>query len=212
MDLTPSEQRVLGSLIEKQMTTPETYPLTINSLVTACNQSSNRYPVMSLAESEVLDAVSSLRELDLVRSIKRAGDRVMKHRHDVDTVLGLSDEQAALVAVLLLRGAQTPGELRSRTERYVTFDSTTAVEDALGQLTEDEDHPLVLLRERRPGEKEARWVHLLGESVTAPEPDSAATPRRDRLADLEEQVVGLASTVESLATELAALKDALGVD
>ncbi len=212
MDLTPNEQRVLGSLIEKQMTTPETYPLTINALVTACNQSSNRHPVMSLDESEVLDAIAALRDLDLVRSIKRAGDRVMKHRHDVDTVLGLSDDQAALLAVLLLRGPQTPGELRSRSERYVTFDSTTAVEQVLRELAAHEDEPLALLRDRRPGEKEARWVQLLGQGAEAPEIESSATPRRDRLAELEEQVGELGSTVSALTDDLAALKEALGVD
>ncbi|MEX1287329.1 MAG: DUF480 domain-containing protein, partial [Acidimicrobiia bacterium] len=134
MELTAVEQRVLGSLVEKAMTTPDIYPLTTNALVAACNQASNRDPVTSFTEDEVLVAVGSLRELGLVRSVKRAGDRVMKHRHDVDRELRLEPEAVAVLAVLLLRGAQTPGELRSRTDRYADLGDTETVEAVLAGL------------------------------------------------------------------------------
>lgn len=211
MELTAVEQRVLGSLVEKAMTTPDIYPLTTNALVAACNQASNREPVMALEEDEVLAAVGSLRELGLVRSVKRAGDRVMKHRHDVDRELGLEAAATSVLAVLLLRGAQTPGELRSRTDRYVDLADTEAVEAVLGALAAA-DPPLVARLERRPGQKEARWVHLLG-----PVPDrvdevvgEGGPSRRDRLAELEEEVGRLRSEVAALAEGLDTLRRDLG--
>ncbi len=211
MELTAVEQRVLGSLVEKAMTTPDIYPLTTNALVAACNQASNRDPVTTFTEDEVLAAVGSLRELGLVRSVKRAGDRVMKHRHDVDRELRLEPEAVAVLAVLLLRGAQTPGELRSRTDRYVDLDDTETVEGVLAGLAAA-DPPLVARLERRPGQKEARWVHLLGpvaEPVYEPVGESGPS-RRDRLAELEAEVEQLRAEVASLSDGLDALRRDLG--
>jgi uncharacterized protein YceH (UPF0502 family) len=211
MDLTAVEQRVLGSLVEKAMTTPDVYPLTTNALVAACNQASNRDPVTSYTEDEVLAAVGSLRELGLVRSVKRAGDRVMKHRHDVEGELRLAPEAVAVLAVLLLRGAQTPGELRGRTDRYADLGDTEAVEAVLGELAAG-DPPLAARLERRPGQKEARWVHRLG-PVAEPrhDPDGEPGPsRRDRLAELEAEVERLRAEVGVLADGLDAIRRDLG--
>lgn len=211
MELTAVEQRVLGSLVEKAMTTPDVYPLTTNALVAACNQASNRDPVTAFGEDEVLAAVGSLRDRGLVRSVKRPGDRVMKHRHDVDRELRLGPEAVSVLAVLLLRGAQTPGELRSRTDRYVELVDTAAVEAVLADLAAA-DPPLVTRLERRPGQKETRWVHLLGpvaEPVSDPVGD-AAPSRPDRLADLEAQVAQLRAEVTALSEALEGLRRELG--
>jgi uncharacterized protein YceH (UPF0502 family) len=199
MDLTPTEQRVVGSLIEKQMTTPEHYPLTTNALVAAANQASNRDPVTSHDESDVLEAVASLRERDLVRSVKRPGDRVMKHQHDVDRTLRIDDEELAVLAVLLLRGPQTPGELRARTDRYA--ESAVDVDGALARLAH-RDEPLAMALIRQPGQKESRWVHLLGD--VADEAPTVAQPRSSgsALADLAERVTALEALVEELRAEL----------
>lgn len=207
MDLTPTEQRVVGSLIEKQMTTPEHYPLTTNALVAAANQASNRDPVTSYDDSDVLAAVASLRERDLMRSVKRPGDRVMKHQHDLDRTLGLDDEELAVVAVLLLRGPQTPGELRSRTERYTEFG--TGVEAALRRLA-SRDPALVEVLDRQPGQKEARWVHVLGETGPAP----ARTVRADPITvspgtDVGDVLGGLTARVEELERRVGRLMEEL---
>lgn len=210
MELTAVEQRVLGSLVEKALTTPDTYPLTTNALVAACNQASNRDPVLTLGEDEVLAAVGVLRDLGLVRSVKRAGDRVMKHRHDVERELGLGPQAVSVLAVLLLRGAQTPGELRSRTDRYPDLAGTDAVETALAELAAA-DPPLATRLERRPGQKEARWTHLLGPVAEPVEDAVGALPsRRDRLAELESEVADLRAEVTVLADTIAALRRDLG--
>lgn len=204
MDLSVAEQRVLGALVEKQMTTPDTYPLTTNALVAAANQSSNRDPVLDLTEDEVLEAITTLREEGLARSVKRPEDRVMKHRHDLTRTLELDDRSAAVLAVLLLRGAQTPGELRLRTDRYVTFDSPSEVERVLEDLAR-RDEPLTRELERRPGQKEQRWIHLLGPvpQPTLVEPDTPSRASRldrleDRVAELESVVAELQATLREL--------------
>ncbi len=207
MDLSPIEQRVVGALVEKQMTTPEHYPLTTNALVAAANQASNRDPVTDYAETEVLDAVTSLRDRDLVRSVKRPGDRVMKHRHDVDRHLRLDDEELAVLAVLLLRGPQTPGEVRARTERYTDF--TTGIEAALERLA-GRDEPIVAALPRRPGQKEARWAHRLGAAVAAEDgpPDTEAGSRPPEVPD---RVEGLTARLEALEASVAELRRELGL-
>lgn len=199
MDLSVAEQRVLGSLVEKQMTTPDTYPLTTNALVAAANQSSNREPVLDLTEDEVLEAIATLREEGFARSVKRPEDRVMKHRHDLPKALELDDRAVSVLAVLLLRGAQTPGELRLRTDRYVSFATPADVERVLEGLAE-RDEPLTRELERRPGQKEQRWIHLLGpvpQPTFTDTPDSTPT-RASRLDQLEERV----SELEAVVTEL----------
>lgn len=214
MEFTPPEQRVLGSLVEKELTTPDTYPLTTNALVAACNQSSNRDPVTDYDESTVLAAVAVLRDRDLVRSVKRPGDRVMKHRHDLDRTLRLEPPERAVLGVLLLRGAQTPGELRARTDRYEGVAEPDAVDRALASLAAA-DPPLVRRLERRPGQKEARWAHLLG---PVHEPSEGAglagpsgPPRSQRLDELEAAVEALTARLAAVEASLEDLRQDLGV-
>lgn len=167
------EQRVLGSLLEKELTVPASYPMTLNGLRTACNQSSGREPVVDLADGEITGALDDLKSRGLVRFVHAAqGARVVKYRQVLDERLDLSPPERAVITVLLLRGPQTPGELRSRCERLHRFREVTSVDGALAALA-DRTFPLVRGSERRPGQKEARWVHLLGE-VAVPDASPAA--------------------------------------
>jgi uncharacterized protein len=172
LELDPVEQRVLGSLLEKQRTVPDTYPMTLNGVRTACNQTSGRDPVMALDEHEVQAALDRVRAMGLTRVVHPShGARQPKHRQVLDEVLGLSDAERAVLTVLLLRGPQTPGELRSRTERLHPFTGLDEVEGALAALVARPE-PLVRELDRQPGQKERRWSHLLG---PAPEP-TTSTP------------------------------------
>ncbi|HMC38772.1 MAG TPA: YceH family protein [Acidimicrobiales bacterium] len=180
MTLDPVEGRVVGSLVEKQLSTPQQYPLSLNSLTLACNQTSNRDPVVSYAEADVQAALDSLKAKGLVRFVLPShGRSVVRYRHVLDEKLALDARQMALVAVLLLRGPQTVGELRTRTERMAEFDSLAEVESDLEGLTRWAE-PLVARLARRPGQKEERWMQLLadgGESPPAPaSPEPAAPP------------------------------------
>jgi len=159
--LTPEEARVLGSLMEKSVTTPDNYPLSLNAVMIACNQSTNRDPIVHYSEETVDRALDSLREKTLTRRVKGAGQRVIKHRHVAEEALGLNIPESALLGVLLLRWAQTPGELKQRAERWHSFRSLADVEDALSRLVAAE---LVQQLARRPGQKEARWMQLLSPS------------------------------------------------
>jgi uncharacterized protein YceH (UPF0502 family) len=159
--LSPNACRVLGSLLEKELTVPDTYPLTSNALRSACNQTTGREPVLALSDSEVTDAVDELRQAGLVRLVHPShGARQIKYRQVADEHLALDAPQRAVLTVLLLRGAQTPGELRSRSERLHPFASVDEVEHALDRLS-GRDDALVAMRARRPGQKEQRWAHLL---------------------------------------------------
>lgn len=169
MELTSQEGRVLGCLVEKQLTTPQQYPLTENALIAACNQTTNRDPVVSYDVATVRISARSLREKGLLRMVHRSGERSDKHQHLLDSSLALSTEQVSLLAVLLLRGPQTLGELRARSERMHPFETVTQVEQALGTLS-DRDEPLVTLLERQPGHKEARYGQLLVDVRQAPAP------------------------------------------
>jgi uncharacterized protein YceH (UPF0502 family) len=161
MHLTPEEGRVIGSLIEKQLTTPQQYPLSLNSLVLACNQSSNRDPVVAYDEQTVQTALTSLRNAELIGFVYPShGRSVTRYRHTLAERLGLDDRELALLAVLLLRGPQTAGELRARSERMARFDGIDAVDADLVRLSEKVD-PLVVRQSRRPGQKEERWAELL---------------------------------------------------
>ncbi len=173
MILDPVEQRILGSLLEKQRTVPDSYPLSLNSLRTACNQATSRDPVVDLDEPTVLDALGRLRGRELVRFAKPTGLRVVKYHQRLEEQLGLDSAAAALIAVLLLRGPQTPGELRPRTDRLHAFSDREAVEAALQELAAS-DPPLVRELERQPGQHDRRWVHLLGAEPV--EPVEAAPP------------------------------------
>jgi uncharacterized protein len=170
--LSTAEARVLGCLIEKEATTPDAYPLTMNSLILACNQTSNRTPVVHFDETIVNDALLRLRERKLTRLVHSAhGSRVTKHRHALSEVWAITNAELAVVAVLLLRGPQTVNELRTRTERYqADIEDLGGVQSVLDRLAA-RDEPLASCLGRQPGQREERWVQLL-----ADEPDAPATP------------------------------------
>jgi len=180
------EQRVLGCLLEKQVTVPATYPLTLNALRTACNQASSRYPVTDLDEQTVVTAARALRDRGLLRIVwADTGRRVLKYHQTLDEELGLSGGERAVVTVLLLRGPQTSGELKTRTERLHPFADRDQVETCLTGLA-DRESPLVRRLERRPGQQDHRWVHLLGplpESAADTAGDAQAVDRERPLAD-----------------------------
>lgn len=208
MELSESEARVLGCLIEKEMTTPDYYPMTINSLASACNQKSNRSPVVDFSETEVMDAVDRLRERGLARTVHGKGDRSLKYKHVVTEILEVTPRQAALLAVLLLRGAQTLGELRSRTGRYTEFVDLNDVAHELAALGATEE-PRVEMLMRRPGEKESRYRHLL--SVPTADGDQSAAvlvggaPHEEdesRVAELETELAELRERVARMEREL----------
>ncbi|MFN0029458.1 MAG: YceH family protein [Acidimicrobiales bacterium] len=161
MDMTAEDVRVLGSLIEKELTTPEQYPLTTNSLRLACNQKTNRDPVVELSEVQVDQAMLRLRQGGLARTVTGQGMRASKHKQVMGEAMGLNPKAVALLGVLMLRGAQTVGELRIRSDRAVAFESLTEVEAELSALATRHPEPLVIRLERRPGQKEERWAHLL---------------------------------------------------
>ncbi len=195
------EQRVLGCLLEKEKTTPEAYPLTLNSLRLACNQKTSREPILELTENEVSLALYSLKGKDLVSS--RMDARATKYAHKLETAGALSTGQQAVVTLLLLRGPQTTGELRGRSERLHTFNTPAEVEEALESLAAYAGGPWARRLERRTGEKEIRWTHLLGGDVTEVEvleaiaADEAGT-LRTRVEDLEREVAALGHKVKAL--------------
>ena len=170
MELTPIETRVLGCLLEKERTTPDAYPLTLNSLLLACNQSTNREPILTLNEREIEEALDGLRQKKLATVIFGGGSRVQKYRHILPDTFNLSPQEYALLCVLLLRGPQTVGELRGRTERMASFPQLSDVEGALTGLAEGGE-PLVRLLPQRPGQKERRYVQLLSGEPAEPAPE-----------------------------------------
>ncbi|MEZ5098217.1 MAG: YceH family protein [Thermoleophilia bacterium] len=202
MELTPEQVRVLGCLVEKEATTPDLYPLSTNALVAACNQRSSRDPVVAYDEATVTQTMLSLRERGLARTSRGEGSRVYKHAHGLREALGVDGAALAVLSVLMLRGAQTPGELRTRTERQHEFPSLEAVEATLQALARREE-PLVAVLERLPGHKESRWMHLLaGEEGLAAA--AAAIPVRS---SAPAAGPGLAAEVAELREELAALRE-----
>ncbi|HEX8942520.1 MAG TPA: YceH family protein [Gemmatimonadaceae bacterium] len=202
--LTDADVRVLGALIEKELTTPEHYPLSLNALTNACNQSSNRDPVVQYDEATVKSAVDRLRKYSLVRSIQRADARVMKYMHLMGEAMSLERPEIAAMCVLMLRGPQTVGEIRTRGARLFEFPSLDDVEATLNRLIARSPSPLVSRLPRQPGQKEARYVHLLsGMSDARHEAQVDVPAESDRFADLE-------SIVESLRREVADLRSELG--
>jgi uncharacterized protein YceH (UPF0502 family) len=202
------EIRVLGALLEKQQATPEYYPLTLNALLAACNQKSNRDPVLALSEDEMRAALERMREHVLVWQI--GGSRSEKWEQNVEKRWELDSATRALMTLLLLRGAQTPGELRSRSDRLHAFASTTDVEAALRCLASGSE-PLAVELPRAPGQKEARWTHLVGGPVeggvarAAPAPGPPAErsdPLASRVALLEEQIAALSRELSDLKKRL----------
>jgi uncharacterized protein YceH (UPF0502 family) len=197
-ELTPSEQRVLGCLIEKRYTTPDQYPLSLNALRLACNQSTNREPVTDYDESTVRDAAQRLSRYGLARLASGQGSRAVKYRHLAEERLQLRREELAVLAVLLLRGPQTPGELRVRTERMARLPSPTDVERVLEALI---DHGYAARLDRRAGQKEERFAHLLGgEDGRVAGPARATEPMVAN--SLEERVARLEAEVAALRAEL----------
>ncbi len=201
LTLNAVELRVLGALIEKEITTPEYYPLSLNALVNACNQRSSRDPVMELSEADVRSALFELERFGLVRVLSDA--RVSKFEHLAYGKLSLGRPEIAVLGLLLLRGPQTPAELRARAERMYTFDDTAAVTSVLDRLAAREDS-LVAQLARQPGARESRWAHLLGGSVENAQPVDARVPDaadtdvaiQDRLAALERMVKALEERVQ----------------
>jgi uncharacterized protein len=209
--LNDTEVRVLGSLVEKQITTPEYYPLTLNALTNACNQKSNREPVVAFDEALVTRALESLREKNLAYVFYGSTSRVPKYKHMMPEVLHLNEREVALLCVLMLRGAQTLGELKERTGRLTDFTSLGEVEETLHALSVREDQPLVVKLARQPGQKEARYAHLLAgdyaaeqtlEAATAEDKGSEAAAKTGRLGKLEEEVASLRSEVAELRRQL----------
>jgi uncharacterized protein YceH (UPF0502 family) len=231
MQLDPIQLRVLGSLIEKEITTPENYPLSLNALVNACNQRSSRDPVLDLTEEEVRQALHALEDLGLTTPFRDS--RVPKYEHRIRTVLNLRRDETALLCLLMLRGPQTPGELRSRSDRLFSFDDLAAVQSTLERLatrtpndpgsetssgisngiSREATVPLTIILPRQPGSREARYAHLLGGvpdlSIAQPtfpdraEPTASTTQRLAQLeARLETEIAALSTALQALHTRL----------
>ncbi|SUP37158.1 Protein of uncharacterised function YceH [Vibrio owensii] len=213
VELTAIEARVIGCLIEKEVTTPDQYPLSLNALTNACNQKSNREPVMSLSEADVLDTVDALIERRLVSDESGFNSRVSKYQHRFcNTEFGdlkLTEQEKGIVCCMLLRGAQTPGEIRTRTNRLATFNDVKEVENVLEHLASDEKGPLVVKLPREAGKRESRYMHLFcGEvdvselAVASAAPSSAGSERiaqlEQEVAELREELAALKEQVESL--------------
>jgi len=201
--LHPVEVRVLGSLLEKEITTPEYYPLSLNALVNACNQKSNRDPAVNFDEETVQQALHSLRDKGLLLAITGAGSRVQKYAHRISERLNLGRRELAVLCELMLRGPQTLGELRTRAERMHPFDDLEQVQSVIDRLPE-----LITKLERRPGEKESRFAHLLSgpPSVSQNEPEPPAPPRHDRMAALEADIAQLRQELEDLKQQFAGFR------
>ena len=212
-DLPPEELRVIGCLVEKQLTTPQQYPLTLNALTSACNQTSNRDPVVSYDEGLVEAAVTSVKTRGLARFVHPShGRSAIRYAHTLEEALGLDERQLALLAVLVLRGPQTVGELRTRTDRMAEFEGLSDIERELERLAQ-RDEPLIVRIDRRPGQKEDRFAHLLGDSETtvlqieAEHRHAAVVPERR---DLRSELDDLRAEVSELRRELAELREMLG--
>jgi uncharacterized protein YceH (UPF0502 family) len=203
-ELNETEVRVLGSLVEKQVTTPEYYPLTLNALMLACNQKNNRSPITSYDETTVAQALETLREKNFAYVFYGSTSRVPKYKHVLPEVLHLTQAELALMCVLLLRGPQTTGELATRAFRLHEFSGLEEVESTLNGLISREPDPLVKRLQRQQGQKEARFAHLLaGEVILDPEHEAVAPARRGRDSD---KVAALEADVETLKAEVGMLK------
>lgn len=222
MQLSPVQLRVLGALIEKEITTPENYPLSLNSLINACNQRSSREPVMDLDEEQVRQALHTLEDLSLTAPTRDS--RVTKYEHRARTVLNLRRDETALLCLLLLRGPQTPGELRSRADRMFSFDdlgSVTATLDRLAARSSQPDPaapnavvtgPLTTLLPRQPGSREARYAHLLGgpidiaayATIAATQPEASSASQR--IAQLETDLAALTAIVQTIQSKINSLE------
>lgn len=213
IELTPNEARVIGCLLEKEITTPEQYPLSLNALTNACNQKSNREPVLDLDEATVQHTLDQLNKKYLVSEESGYGSRVAKYRHRFCNTeygtLKFSPQEFGVVCELLLRGPQTPGELRSRASRLCALKDVAEVETALDALARREDGPFVVRLPREPGKRESRYAHLFGGEVQGSSEDEVTTPSGSepsrlallevRVAQLEAELVALKSRLDALA-------------
>ncbi len=217
MALTPVQVRILGCLMEKERTTPDNYPLTLNSLMAACNQTTNRHPVSKLEEHTVSNALLNLRGMNLVRIVYSRSNRADRFRQVLDESIGLDGGEAAALCLLMLRGPQTASELRARSERLHPFAEQDEVDDALARLARRPE-PLVAKLERMPGQKENRWAQLLGGELPGAEapslamaaplpggngpvaapPSAVAVPTSERLAALEDGLAALRAEMARL--------------
>lgn len=193
-----SEARILGVLVEKQMTTPDTYPLTLAGVVAGANQSTNRHPVMDIDQGEAEEALVRLHDAGLATPVRRPGDRATKYRHKLGEALEISDPAVAVLAVLLLRGAQTSGELRQRTDRYTSFGSIGELETVIDTL---EEAGLVERLPRRPGQSQRRVAHLMG-GDTEPEPSTGTTEATREEPDLAGRIGRLEERFDELLRRL----------
>ncbi|MFZ0250065.1 MAG: YceH family protein [Acidimicrobiales bacterium] len=213
MQLSPECARVLGALVEKGLATPQQYPLTVNALQSACNQTSNREPVVSYDETTVLAALDELKDQKLVRFVLPShGRSVVRYRQVLDETLGLDDRQCAILAVLLLRGPQTIGELRIRTERMARFEGLDEVQHEL-DLLGGRDEPLADNVGRRPGQKEERWATTLAVAPPAPDAGPApvgTAPSHDVGDDLRAELAEVRAEMADLRRELQELRESLG--
>jgi uncharacterized protein len=226
MQLDPIQLRVLGSLIEKEITTPENYPLSLNALVNACNQRSSRDPVLDLTEDQVRQALHSLEDLALTTPVRDS--RVPKYEHRIRTVLNLRRDETAVLCLLMLRGPQTPGELRSRSDRLYTFDDLAAVQSTLERLAArtpgegggEATVPLTTVLPRQPGSREARYAHLLGDpaqlasqrhsvsigEANASESGVASESQTQRFTRMEAEIASLTTALEELRARIELLE------
>jgi len=212
LQLSAVEARVLGALVEKDITTPDYYPLSLNALVNACNQKNNREPVMSLDDNSVRDALEGLQQRNLAGSAGGADSRVTKYEHRLQEAFNFTRGETAIVCVLLLRGPQTPGELRGRTERMFRFETLDDVQSTLQRLMQREP-PLARVLPRQPGTKEARYKHLFSgdvEEATVAQAPASASPvtehDTDRMTSLEQEVRDLRKEVADLREQIATLR------
>ena len=206
--LSPVEARVLSTLMEKARTVPDTYPMTLNALLSGCNQKTSREPVMNLAESEAVAALEELRELGLVT--ETSGGRAARFGHQFQKAYGVPEQSAVLLGLLMLRGPQTAGELRLNAERWYRFADISSVEaflDELQERAEEKGGALVVKLPRAPGAREQRWAHLLCgpvdvDALGAPAPSAGGAATHDRIAALEAEVAALRATLERVCSEL----------
>ena len=215
--LSPAEARVLGTLMEKARTVPDSYPLTLNALVTGCNQKSSRDPVVNLADALVLEALDGLRSLHMV--LEGSGSRVTRYEHNFARAVGVPEQSAVLLGMLMLRGPQTAGELRLNTERWYKFLDIASVDGFLEEMQDrsaDKGGPLVVKLPRAPGAREQRWAHLLcgpvdttAAAMTSSAPGNAAT--EDELIALTRRLATLENTVAALQDQLQNLNEQLGL-
>lgn len=214
-----AEIRVLGSLLEKEQTTPDQYPLSVNSLIAACNQKSNREPVTALSETQVVEALDRLKYDAL--TWRTASARAERWQQNVDRRWHLTPAKKAIITLLLLRGPQTPGELKSRSERMHEFPSVEELERTLQEMAQGEEEALVRELPRRPGQRENRWIHLFATpeaqreieaafaGPAAPDEDAAPHPRPERGAAGSERIAALESALRDLEAEVTELRDEL---